>query len=178
MEKTYIMTIRDLSNEARELNAQAIKIKAFEEEVEKKVQVMAESHVSAIASYLNHQLDEIARFTTRFSAGICENDERIIIKIEKRNENIVYLISIKPRYYLNFMDFVINSSNSKYFEIPLTGISKKAFAYAEALIRNWTKLKKELSHKIKVEIDYIQKNNEEKQHQLQEKLALYENFEL
>ena len=40
MEKTYIMTIRDLSNEARELNAQAVEVKAFEEEVKKEIKII------------------------------------------------------------------------------------------------------------------------------------------
>lgn len=177
MEKTYIMTIRDLSNEARELNAQAIKIKAFEEEVEKKVQVMAESHVSAIASYLNHQLNEIAKFTTRFSAGICENDERIIVKIEKRGNDIVYLVSIKPLYHNNFTNFII-SSNSKYYDALLSDINKKSPVCMETLIKNWSKLKKQLFYNIKTRIEEIQRANEIEQAQLKEKLALYENFEL
>ena len=68
MEKTYIMTIRDLSNEAKELNAQAVKVKAFEEGVKKEIKIISESHIAAIASYLNHQLDEVMKITDCFQA--------------------------------------------------------------------------------------------------------------
>ena len=178
MEKTYIMTIRDLSNEARELNAQNIAIKSFEEEVNKKIQIMAKNHIAAITSYLNRQLDEIAKFTTYFSAGIYENEERIIIKIEKRGEDIIYFVNIKPRSFSAFTDFAINKPNFLCRELSFSRIDEIALIHAETLIKNWNKLKRQLINNIKVRIDEIQKENEEKQARLQKKLSLYENFEL
>lgn len=112
MKKIYMMEIRDLTNEAKELNAQAIKVKSFEQEVNKQISIMAENHISAIASYLNHQLDEVVKFTTNFHAECYDMDERIGVRIEKRGEDIIYVLIIKPFYYSNTTSFIIN--NPKY----------------------------------------------------------------
>lgn len=176
MEKTYVMTIRDLSNEARELNAQEIEVKSFEEEVNKRVSIMAENHLSAITSYLNHQLDEVAKFTNSFSVEIFdfEEDERIGLWIEKKKEGILYVLKIKP-YGYSAMNFVINDFNGRSCEARINEITS---IFSETLIKNWSKLKKQLQYNIQTKITDIQKANEEKQIRLKEKLALYENFEI
>ena len=178
MEKTYIMTIRDLSNEARELNAQNITIKSFEEEVNKKVQIMAKNHITAITSYLNHQLDEVAKFTNHFYAGIYLMEERIEINIEKRGSDIVYVLRIKPYAWSTSTSFIVNNPNSRCCEMFLFEINQKAPTHAETLIKNWNIFKQQLQRSIKDRINEIQKANEKKQSQLQEKLSMYENFEL
>lgn len=178
MTKIYTMKIRDLTNEAKELNAQTIQVKSFEQEVKKQISIMAENHISAIASYLNHQLDEIAKFTNRFYAGIYLMEERIDIKIEKRGSDVVYILNIKPSGWSTSTGFIVNNPNSICCEMFLSEINKKTPYHAETLIRNWNKFKKQLQYNIKVKIDEIQKGNEEKQKALQAKLSLYENFEL
>lgn len=176
MEKIYMMEIRDLTNEAEELNAQTIEVKSFEGQIKKKVQILAKNHISAIASYLNCQLDEVAKLTSCFNVEICnwDMDERIGLWIEKKKEGIFYVIKIKPCHY-SAENFIINDFDGIRCEQKLDEI---ALIYAETLIKNWGKLKKQLQYNIQTKITDIQKANEEKQIRLKEKLALYENFEI
>lgn len=176
MTKIYTMEIRDLTNEARELNAQAIKVNTFEVEAKRRIEVMAKNHISAIASYLNHQLDEVVKFTTNFHAECYDMDERIGVRIEKRGEDVIYVLIIKPFCYSNTTSFIINSP--KYWLYEDFSVIEKFPFHAETLIKNWLKLKKQLSYNIKVKIESLQKENKEKQDELQRRLSLYENFEL
>lgn len=176
MEKIYMMEIRDLTNEAEELNAQTIKVKAFEKEVSKRIKILAESHISVITSYLNHQLDEVAKFTNSFSVEIFdfEEDERIGLWIEKKKDAILYVLKIKP-YGYSAINFIINDFNGRSCEVRINEITP---IFSETLIKNWSKLKKQLQYNIQKEVDNVQRKNEEKQARLREKLALYENFEI
>lgn len=176
MTKIYMMEIRDLTNEAKELNAQAIEVKSFEKEVNRRVSVMAENHLSAIASYLNHQLDEIVKFTNSFNVEVFdfEEDEKVSLWIEKKKESVLYVLKIKP-YGYSAMNFVINDFNGRSCEARINEITP---IFSETLIKNWSKLKKQLQYNIQKEVDDVQRKNEEKQARLREKLALYENFEI
>lgn len=184
MEKTYIVEIRDLTFEAKELNAQSMRLKKFEEETRKEIKVLAETHVSAIVSYLNHQLNEITKFTSYFHAEYYVNntefsggDERITVKIEKSQEGLVYILSIKPQCYFESTNFILNSKDYHYCH-SWTGLAETFPSHAEALIKNWKKLKHEIQERIKITIKDLQEENQKAQINLNNKLALYENFEL
>ena len=61
MEKTYTLTIRDLSNEAENIQYLNEKINYFKEGLEKTIEIKGHSHIQAIASFLKHQQEEIEK---------------------------------------------------------------------------------------------------------------------
>ena len=61
MEKTYTLTIRDLSNEAENIQHLNEKVNYLKEGLEKTIEIKGHSHVQAIASFLKHQQEEIKK---------------------------------------------------------------------------------------------------------------------
>lgn len=176
MEKIYIMEIRDLTNEARELNAQTFKVNTFEAEAKKEIEVMAENHIFAIASYLNHQLSEVEKFTKSFYASYESFGSRIYIRIRKRNGETIFVLGIQPDYCSDLQEFIIGKDNSikSEYHKSLSNCSE----HIEVLLRCWKFFKNALQEAISKKLVSIQEENVKKQETLESKLSLYENFEL
>ena len=179
MEKTYIMTIRDLSNEAKELNVQAVKVKAFEEEVKKEIKIISESHITAIASYLNHQLDEVMKITDCFQAYFSNFEKNIRLEAKRgKDGNCRYYLHIKPYHYTTPTTFIVKRDNT----IVKKNTANESLGEYEyelmVLLEYWREFKNEINESIAHKIKTIQVSNMEEQKRLKRKLSLYENFEL
>lgn len=176
MTKIYTMEIRDLTNEARELNTQAVKVNTFEAEAKQEIKIMAENHISAIASYLNHQLNEVVKFTKSFYASYDSSGDKIYIRVQKRNDIIVFILGIQPGYCSYEQEFIIGKDNSM-----MNKYSKSLSNYpehTEVLLNYWKFFKRALQEAISKKLASVQEENIKKQKTLESKLSLYENFEL
>lgn len=176
MNKIYIVEIRDLTNEVRELNAQAVKVNTFEAEVNKRIKFLAENHISAITSYLNHQLNEVMKFTETFYVSLDSSGSKIYVRFLKKKDGIIFILGIQPYYYSQGDEFIIGKDNSlkTEFNQSFSDYSK----YVEILIGSWKRLKKALQEAISKKLASVQEENIKKQKTLEQKLSVYENFEL
>lgn len=178
MTKIYMMEIRDLTNEAKELNAQAIEIKTFEKQAQKKIEILAENHISAIASCLNHQLDEIIKITNRFQVYYSFFDKSIQLDIRKKGDDYYYLLRIKPYHYTEGTTFIIRKDNTIVTYPSMDKTLNNCEFELETILELWKGFKEGIAKAIENKIKEIQRTNIEKQKAMQNKVSLYENFEI
>lgn len=163
MAKTYTITVRDLSNEAKVIKAREEEIKYFRETVTKEIEVLGASHSTAIISYFNHQLDEIEKITDSFGFyyGFYDMHIQIIMKKGKR------ILDVTPFGSFPCKDFDLKSKS--------VVISSE---YLETLLRYWNDIKTKLNEAIQFKLDLIEKENENAESDLAYKLHVYNNFQI
>lgn len=163
MTKTYTITVRDLSNEAKVIKAREEEIKYFREAVTKEIEVLGASHSTAIISYFNHQLDEIEKITDDFDFryGTLGVNIRVVLR---RGNRALYTTSLNHAVYKGFdlkdKDLVIPSE------------------YLEVLMLHWERIKHGIKEAIQFKLEAIEKNNIRIEDDLATKISLFRNFEL
>lgn len=166
MEKIYTFTIRDLSNEAIELGKQEEKLLEFKEKVNKEIKILAKNHITAIASYLNHQLSEVSKITHNFHMSFSTYGVYFRLSAVEGK----YVLEIKSNSYSGVIYRILPNNT-------IEGLERNGYNL-ELLMRNWDWFKSNLNKAIENKIEAINKTNKEVTSALKAKKYLYDHFEI
>ena len=163
MEKTYIITIRDLSNEAEFLTSESKRIAEKQEQIYKNLQIKGHSAIQAIHSFLEHQAEEI-RKTNLFIAKECMHISIAIYEknIEFRINHHLCTYSEKEKTYL--------LSDGKKLEDDIRLL--------KLLIKYWKDFKKAFLDEIQLQYNLKIKELEKHEKIWDENSHIFDNFEI
>ena len=165
MEKTYTLTIRDLSNEAENIQYLNEKINYFKEGLEKTIEIKGHSHIQAIASFLKHQQEEI---------------EKVGIMISVKTEYLSLVIDpMNIRLNVNGIQFIYKDNTFKeYGGIKSIEEMEENYKTMTLLLKGWEKLKRYFFITLETKYQELKRSKENAIQGLKETWELYENFEV
>ena len=165
MEKTYTLTIRDLSNEAENIQHLNEKVNYFKEGLEKTIEIKGHSHMQAIASFLKHQQEEI---------------KKVGIMISVETEYLYLVIDpMNIRLRVNEIQFLYKDNTFKeYGGIKSIEEMEENYKTMTLLLKGWEKLKRYFFITLDAKYRELKRSKENAIQGLKETWELYENFEV
>lgn len=165
MEKTYTLTIRDLSNEAENIQHLNEKVNYLKEGLEKTIEIKGHSHVQAISSFLKHQQEEIKKIGVMISVEI----------------GYLYLVidSMNIRLRVDGIQFIYKDNTFKeYGGIKSIEEMEKNYKTMTLLLKGWGELKRYFFITLETKYQELKRSKEIAIQGLEKTLKLYENFEV
>jgi len=139
----YILEIRDLSNEGKQIQDVRKDYNINSSNLKTYIELLSNSHVLAIASYLKHTFDEVKKITSNLSVKIQYDSVRLYF-FPLRNEIKLVLTTggyLKSFLYNEEVGFKIEGCN-----ISLSNPINKD--YLLLLLKEWENLKKAIDEEI------------------------------
>ena len=165
MEKTYTLTIRDLSNEAENIQHLNEKVNYLKEGLEKTKKTKGHSHIQAIASFLKYQQEEIKKI----GAMISVKTEYLSLVIDPMN----------IRLNVNEIQFLYKDNTFKeYGGIKSIEEMEEIYKTMTLLLKGWGELKRYFFITLDAKYREIKRSKEIAIQGWEETLKLYENFEV
>lgn len=165
MEKTYTLTIRDLSNEAENIQYLNEKINYLKEGLEKTIEIKGHSHIQAIASFLKHQQEEIKKIGIMISV----KTEYLSLAIDPMN----------IRLDANGIQFIYKDNTFKeYGGIKSIEEMEENYKTMTLLLKGWEKLKRYFFITLETKYQEVKRSKENTIQDLKEIQELYENFKV
>ena len=163
MEKTYIITIRDLSNEAEFLTSESKRITEKQKQIYKECQVKGHNVIQAIHSFLKHQVEEIRKTQLYITCNyyhITFQCSSITLSFKVKNEIL---------NYSNTLETYVDSQNN-----PI----EKDLDIMKILITEWSGFKDKLFKAIKKAYEEKEKELKEQEEFWDEYKQMFDDFEV
>lgn len=167
----YVMEIRDLTNEGKQLNEICEVSKVNCEIMTKEINILAESHYQAICSYFEHLFHEVDKLGVN-SFRVASYGDGIILCYNKNREHCLYIKQCVNSYRYEWMDTSWRQS------ICINKHLYQDQSVFSTLLGYWSLFKEAVNESINKKIKEVEEANSKKNADLSHTLNFYQNFKI